>query len=118
MTMPALTTATRTGPDGPVRGRQWIEGRVVEISMEPPCHGAIAVVWVRTVSDSSSILDVRGLVVWPGTALVAAGEVWWRPDGPGGLQEGDRLRACATEEEYWSIPPIFDATRIEIIGRG
>lgn len=116
MPVPAITTATQTGTSDPAPDRQRIEGLVVDTSSEPPAHGALGVVWVSIVPGSSSILDVRGLVVWPGTAIVA-------PDGSGGPGDpirprtGDRLRAFASLKEYWSIPPIFDATRIEILGR-
>lgn len=115
MPMPALTAATEPGSNGPVPGSQRIEGRVVGISTEPPAHGALGVVWVSIVPRSSSILDVRGLVVWPGTAIVVPNETG-RPGAPI-ARNGDCLRACASVKEYWSIPPIFDAARIEILGR-
>lgn len=99
----------------PEAGRQRIAGRVIEVCPEPPAVGALGVVWVATVPDSSSILDIRGLVLWPSTAIVVSTGGWTRPGDPAELEPGVRVLASATDEEYWWIPPIYDATRVEIL---
>ncbi|MBW3660780.1 MAG: hypothetical protein KY397_04005 [Gemmatimonadetes bacterium] len=114
--MPALSAATEPGPPDLAPGSQRLEGRIVEFSPEPPADGALGVVWISIRPGSSSILDVRGLVVWPGTAIVTR-DGTGRPGDSIGPRPGDRLRASASLKEYWSIPPIFDAARIEILGR-
>lgn len=108
-TTSTLTAAAGAGPAAGPAGQR-IEGVVVEVSDEPPTRGAVGVAWVATVPGSSSILDLRGLVLWPGTSIAGSRS---RP-GPGcDLAPGDRVRARASETEYWSIPPMFDALRIE-----
>ncbi|MDX1661075.1 MAG: hypothetical protein R3326_04745 [Gemmatimonadota bacterium] len=87
---------------------------MIEISAEPPAHGATGVVWVSIEPGSSSLLDVRGLVLWPGTALVVAGDAQVRPGDAADPRIGDTVRAVVSDEEYWWIPPIHDARRIEI----
>lgn len=115
MTMPAITAATRPGPIEPASGGQSFEGRVIEICDEPPAHGALGIVWISIVPESSSLMDVRGLVVWPGTAIAVSGGDGACPGEADTPKRGDRVRARASCEEYWSIPPIYDASRIELV---
>lgn len=117
MTTSALTAATRPGPIEPTSCGQSFEGRVIEICDEPPAHGALGIVWISIAPGSSSLMDVRGLVVWPGTAVAACGGDGTCPGGADAPRPGDRVRARASEKEYWSIPPIYDASRIELVRR-
>ena len=80
-------------------------GVVRSTTDQVPAEGATGSVWVR-LGDREV-----GLVVWPSTTIVdAVGQ----PADMDALREGVSLRAWTTTEEYFSIPPMYDAVRIEI----
>lgn len=113
----AITASAPIEPIDPAPDRERIEGTVTGISEEAPARGALAVLWLALVSGSSSILDARGLVLWPGTSIVIWTRGWSRPGDLSDLTPLAHVRAWARGEEYYTIPVTYDARWIEILAR-
>ena len=80
-------------------------GVVRSTTDQVPAEGATGTVWVA-LGDREI-----GLVVWPSTSLVDAAGQAVDMDA---VREGMSLRAWTTAEEYLSMPPMYDAVRVEI----
>lgn len=95
--------------EGPAEGRHLeaprFIGTVTDVVADTPAEGATTGVWIRT--DGKDV----GLVVWPMTTIADESGA---PVEPSRLRPGVRVRVWVGDSEYLSIPPQYDALRIEL----
>ena len=129
LALAATLVACSSGTTGPAQddraagvttqtGSPRFDGRIISVvgPEGAPGDGDLGGVWIALPPD----FDDRpghgvGLVIWASTEIVVReADGTLRRGSLSDLAAGKRVRAWTTDAEYLSLPPAYDATRVEI----